>query len=213
MKGLRVMVIRLAQFSMTALAAVSLLIQSGCIRSPSRIVPPSIDADAAGQEAIKMYDTNKDGKISGAEFDKVPSLKQLLPGVKSLRDKGVTAADITARLKAWQATRVGRIGSVNCHITRNGKPLAGAEVKFVPEKFLGTNMPVCTGTTGLDGYASMSAPVSGPDDVPGVPPGFYRVEVTKPGENIPAKFNTQTIFGDEVAPDIMRMTGYDFDLK
>ncbi len=30
--------------------------------------------NASGQEAMNLYDTNKDGKISGAEFDKVPSL-------------------------------------------------------------------------------------------------------------------------------------------
>ena len=160
-----------------------------------------------------MYDTNKDGKISGAELDKAPALKQGLTNFKSTPEKGVTAADITTRIIAWQGTKVGRIGSVTCSVTRGGKPVAGAEVKFVPEKFLGDTMPVCTGTTGPDGYAPMSAPVNGPDDAPGVPPGYYRVEITKPGETIPAKFNTQTIFGEEVCPDKRRLTGYDYDLK
>jgi len=33
----------------------------------------------------------------------------------------------------------------------------------------------------------------------GVAPGFYRVEITKTGENIPAKYNTETSFDQEVA--------------
>jgi hypothetical protein len=208
------MVIRLAQFSLMAVIAVLLSLQSGCMREPARIVPPSIDAEAAGQEALKMYDINpKDGKISGAELDKVPALIQALPNFKSTKEKGVTAADITARIKAWQATLVGRMGSISALVTRGGKPIAGVEVKFVPEKFLGSSMPVSTGTTGEDGYAPMSAPISGPDDSPGVPPGFYRVEITKSDGSIPAKYNTQTIYGEEVAPDLRRMTGYNYEIK
>ena len=32
-------------------------------------------------------------------------------------------------------------------------------------------------------------------------PGFYRVEITK-GNEIPAKYNTETILGQEVAADV-----------
>jgi hypothetical protein len=209
------MIIRPIHFSLTALAAVLLLTQSGCLSEPSRIVPPSIDADAAGQEAIKLYDFNHDGKISGAEFVKVPSLLKGLPNFTppSTKEKGITAADITARIKAWQATRTGRMGGVVCKITRNGKPLAGANVKFVPEKFLGGNMPECSGTTGPDGSAQISVPISGPGDNPGVPPGYYRVEITMSDGSIPAKYNTQTIFGEEIYPDKRRDAGIIFDIK
>jgi hypothetical protein len=211
------MVIRLTHFSLIAVVAVSFLAQSGCMRGPSRVYAPKIDAEAAGPEAIKMYDTNKDSKISGAELDKVPAFAQAqtLANFKSTKEKGVTAADITARIKAWQATNVGRIGGVNVLVTRAGKPVADVDVKFIPEKFLGESMQsqVCTGKTGQDGYAAISAPVSGPEDVPGVPPGYFRVELTKSDGSIPAKYNTQTIFGDEVAPDVRRITGYTYDMK
>jgi len=207
------MVIRPVYFSLMALTAVLLLTQSGCMNEPSRIVPPSIDADTAGQEAIKLYDADHDGKISGAELDKVPSLVKGLPNFPSTKEKGVTAADITARIKAWQATRTGRMGGVVCKITRNGKPLAGANVKFVPEKFLGGNMPECSGTTGMDGNAKISVPLTGPEDVAGVPPGYYRVEVTMADGSIPAKYNTQTIFGEEIYPDKRRDVAIIFDIK
>jgi hypothetical protein len=209
------MIIRPVYFSLTALAAVLVLTQSGCLNEPSRLVPPSIDAVAAGQEAIKLYDANHDGKISGAEFDKVPSLLKglTLGNFSSTKEKGITAADITARIKAWQATKTGRCGSVVCSVTRNGRSLEGANIKFVPEKFLGGNMPECSGTTGPDGNAQMSVPLTGPDDAPGVPPGYYRVEITVSDGSIPAKYNTQTIFGEEIYPDKERRGGIIFNIK
>ena len=108
---------------------------------PARIYPLDIDVEAAGQEAIKLYDTNKDGKISGAELDKAPALKAAMETMGTNKDKGITADDITARIKAWQATKVGRIGGVGCTIIRNGKPVEDAEVKYVPEDFHGENHP------------------------------------------------------------------------
>lgn len=193
------MFIRFSNFKMLALGAVSLLIIGGCMRGPSAIKATYINADSAGQKAIEMYDANKDGKISGAEFDKAPALKQALPNFNSTLEKGVTAADISARIKSWQLSGVTRIMGVTCTVTRNGKPFVGGEVKFVPEKFLGDDLPVATGTTAPDGNALLSVPVTGKDDPPGVPPGFYRIEITKAGENIPAKYNTQTIYGEEVS--------------
>ena len=35
---------------------------------------------------------------------------------------------------------------------------------------------------------------------PGLSPGFYRVEITKEGDNIPAKYNTATTLGLEIGP-------------
>jgi hypothetical protein len=47
-----------------------------------------------------------------------------------------------------------------------------------------------------------------------VAPGFYHVEVTKSGENIPAKYNSATTLGQEVAMDAQElMQGIKFDLK
>jgi hypothetical protein len=211
----KVMVMRLVNSGLMALLALTLLTQSGCLNQPKRITAPSIDAEAAGQEAIKLYDANKDNKISGAELDKVPCLIPTLAIIKSTKEKGVTAADITARIKAWQQTRIGRMGSVIVSVTRNGKPLVGAEVKFVPEKFMGDNLPICTSTspTGPDGKTEISEPI-GPGDPKGVPPGYYRVEITMPDGSVPAKYNTQTIYGEEIYPDIRRMSGeYLYDIK
>jgi hypothetical protein len=196
------------------LSAFILLTQSGCLNQPGRISAPPVDADGSGQEAVKLFDQNHDGKISGAELDKVPSLgcAQALANFKTTKDKGVTAADITARIKKWQDTKIGRVGGVVARVTRAGKDLSGAEVKFVPEKFQGDALPECKGTTGPDGNAQISQPVE-PGDPPGVPPGFYRVEITMPDGSIPAKYNTQTTLGEEVCPDVRRSVGYEYNLK
>ena len=169
---------------------------------PQRLYPNDIDSEAAGKRALEKYDTNKDGKISGPELDKAPALKSAMETMHTNRGNGITADDIAARIKAWQATKVVLIGSIACNVIRNGKPVEGVEVKFVPDDFLGENMQTATGITGQDGFARMSIPQKSPDDVSGVAPGFYLVEITKPGEDIPAKYNSQTIFGLEIAPDV-----------
>ena len=62
---------------------------------------------------------------------------------------------ITARIKAWQDSKLARM-TLSCKVMHNGKPLAGAEVKFVPEKFLGNNVKPATGKTDRNGMAMLS---------------------------------------------------------
>ena len=129
---------------------------AGCwSHTPTRVLPPSIDAVAAGTEAMKMYDTNHDGKISGAELDKCPAIKAAIAQI-DLTGKGeVTAEMITARIKKWQDSLAGKM-AIGCVVTRNGSPLPGATVTFIPEKFLGPNVKAATGKTGPTGQAMLS---------------------------------------------------------
>jgi len=179
-----------------------------------RIYPPAIDA-AAGAKAIEMFDTNKDGKISGAELDKCPGLKAAIDQIDKAGTGGITADMITARIKAWKDSKLGRM-SMGIRVTHNGQPLEGAEVKFVPEKFLGDKIPTATGKTDVNGMAMLTVPPdpAKPNFPPGVAPGLYRVEITKAGENIPAKYNTETVFGQEAAQGAKGLQeGIKFDLK
>ena len=103
---------------------------------------------------------------------------------------------------------------VHCKVTHNGKALAGATVTFVPEPFLGGGMQKGTGTTSSAAVANIVSPYAADPAIRGMSPGFYRVEITKSGEKIPAKYNTQTTLGAEVASDSPgREGGYPFDLK
>ena len=73
---------------------------------------------------------------------------------------------------------------------------------------------MAAGKTDQNGMAMLSVPTKGPGDPPGVAPGFYRVEITAPGMNIPAKYNTETTLGQEVALDAKGIQeGINFDLK
>jgi hypothetical protein len=71
----------------------------------------------------------------------------------------------------------------------------------VPESFLGDDIKTATGKTGDSGRAALTVPVTGPRDPPGAALGLYRVEITKTGDNIPAKYNSETTLGQEVALD------------
>ncbi len=193
--------------------AIGLVLSTGCSKGPSRLHPPSIDASAAGSQAVEMYDADRDGKISGAELDKCPALKAAIKQIDPSGENAITAAKITARVKQWQDSKLGRM-SMSCTVLRNGRPLANAEVNFVPEKFLGENVKTATGKTDKNGVAMISVPTKDRSDPPGVAPGLYRVEVTKAGEKIPAKYNMETTIGQEVALDAEGIQkGIRFDLK
>ena len=178
---------------------------TGCPRVPDGDMRVRLDANGIGQKAIAQFDTNRDGVIAGAELDKCPGLKAAIDRVDPDGTGKITAEMIAARVEAWDKSRIGRM-PVQCVVTHNGKPLVGALVKFVPEKFLVDNYDghwTATGETNKNGRVMVTIPVSGDRyDPPGVLPGFYRVEITKRGEKIPAKYNTETILGQEVAIDV-----------
>ena len=164
----------------------------GCYDSgPSRVYPPKFDS-AAGQKAVEQY---------GDKLDKVPSLVSAGKLLDVNGDGKITAEKINARIKAWLETKIGRM-PLRCKIMHNGCPLAKATVVFEPEKFLGPDVKEGKGTTDAAGGCTISAPPNKAGDPSNtIAPGFYRVKVTKAGENIPAKYNAETILGQEIAVD------------
>jgi hypothetical protein len=178
-----------------AAALAILLLLSGCGRgTPPRVYPDKPDANAP-QRAIELYDANKDGFLDAKELDKAPGLQAAMQQIDTKRQGKISAADISARLQAWADSKVGRM-SLSYVVLHNGVPLEGATVKFVPEKFLGGEIKTAEGVTDSRGYAAISC-----GGKRGICPGFYRVEVTKDGEKIPAKFNAETQLGQEAAID------------
>jgi hypothetical protein len=160
---------------------------------------PSFSPSAAGDAALAEYDANKDGGMDAKELEKSPGLREALKrGLDKDRDGRVTAGEITDRLRIYQEE--GMMTTFVAQVTLDGQPLAGATVTLTPEPFLGPSFKPVTGTTSTDGFA----PLQGEGTQGFVPYGFYRVEVSKKGaggnEIIPAKFNTQTTLGREVAP-------------
>src|SRR5664279_2132272 len=106
----------------------------GCQRRTVHFRPSRFDAVAAGQAAVKEYDTDGDGKIAGAELGKCPCVKAAIDQIDPSGKGEVTSERRTARIRAWEQSRLGTMG-VRCRVTHNGAPLPDAEVTFVPEKF------------------------------------------------------------------------------
>ncbi|MGD0900667.1 MAG: hypothetical protein ABR915_22775 [Thermoguttaceae bacterium] len=192
--------------------AAAVVAAGGCWDSPPpRVLPRAIAPDAA-QKALELYDANHDGFLDAQELEKVPGLKAAMKRADLNHDGKLSAEEIKARIESWQSGGVGRM-SVPCTVTYNGEPLAGAQVTLEPESFLGGDLKAGTGTTNASGQAMIAAAPSGANDAPGMSPGFYRVRITKSGQAIPARYNTETTLGLEVAADAEEMeTAVVFDL-
>lgn len=168
----------------------------GCSSPPPRVVAEAPAANA-GAAAIEAHDADKDGLLSEQELANAPGLKAGMKQADADLDGKLSAAEIDARVAAWAKSKAGRM-TVVCMVHRRGMPLADAEVRFVPESFLGSALPTPTGKTSNQGMAMPSAPKA---DAQGVPPGYYRVEIYSASNDVPAAYNTATTFGVEVALD------------
>ncbi len=184
----------------------------GCGNSGRPRVPPDLPDASAAHKAMELYDTNHDGLLDAKELEQAPGLKAAIKQVDTNHDGMISEQEIADRIKDWADSKVARL-SVSCYVTHNGKPLAGATVVFVPEKFLGGTIQSGSGTTTPTGHAAISAPYPSDPLVRGLAPGFYRVEITKHGENIPAKYNAETTLGAEVAIGSEAEKGLKFELR
>ena len=197
---------RLRYASAPLLGASCLAAAIGCSSGPSRVEPPSIDAGGAASQAMETYDKDGDGAIAGAELDAATSLKASMATLDTNKDGKVQEDEIVARIEAWQATGIGAT-LTQSRVTLDGKPVAGAQVTFEPEPFLGDEMRTAIGETSANGIAIVSVPKeqrARPDWPAGIQLGFFKVRINKEvngQESIPAQFNKETILGQQVAPD------------
>jgi hypothetical protein len=179
---------------------------SACNFGPAAIKQPSIDPSSAGKLAMEMYDKNGDGVVSGDELNHAPALKAALGNLDKNGDKGVSADEVAARVEAWKVMKAG-LTSVRCKVVMDGEPLGGATVTFDPEPFLGDQVKPATGVTGMTGETMPTIKPEdrhSPKDPGGVQFGLYKVRISKMvngKESIPARYNTDTTLGQEVAYD------------
>jgi len=177
-----------------------------CNRGPAPLKQPYIDASSAGKMAMEQYDKDGDGKVAGAELDHAPALKAAIKNLDTDSDGGVSAAEVTERVNAWKAMETA-LASVQCRVTLDGEPLAGATVTFEPESFLGDAVKHAIGTTNPYGMVSPSVPVDerpDPKSPGGAHFGLYKVRISKMvngKETLPARYNTDTTLGQEVSYD------------
>ena len=106
----------------------------------------------------------------------------------------MSADELQARFEKFEAAGVA-VRTPSYVVMYRGRPLAEADVKFIPEPFLEDVIEPAHGKSEADGSVLPTGPIEG---VVGMRPGYYRVEVTSPHVELPAKFNSATTLGVEV---------------
>jgi hypothetical protein len=162
----------------------SLLLFGGCgSRGGSRAAPPKVDPRAAAAEAIRLYDKNGDGSLDELETGACPAIKRAREGYDKDGNGKISQDEISQHLESIYSVGVGLL-EVQCTVLRNGRPLSGATVRFIPEPFLGGDLQTAIATTDADGVAIPSIPA---EKLPGrlrnaslMQVGLYRVEIEHP---------------------------------
>jgi hypothetical protein len=195
------------------LLAVSVAV-AGCDGGPTAVAVPPINAAAVGAGAIKDYDKNGDGKLDATELDGLPACKGNMAKFDTDGDKALTAQEIQGRVQKWLDAGVGLI-SFQCIVTMDGKPLENATIELIPENCMGGSIEPCEGKTNSQGMAVISIAA---DKLPAdlktakvVRCGLYKVKVI--GAGVPAKYNTATTLGQEIAPDTSAVGIINYALK
>lgn len=183
----------------------------GCSGRLPALKPPKFDPVAAAKAAMEQYDANQDGIIGGAELKDAPGISFSLDRIDTDRDDGVTEEEMSRMIQEKWVDPGDGVMRVKCDVTLNRQPLDGATITFEPEPFLGDLVHPAQGET-RDGFATMSV---AKEHMPhanarGVAPGLYLVRISKMvngKELIPARYNSETTLGVEVASRASYMPG------
>lgn len=177
----------------------------GCRRDSNRMQPPRIDARAAGEAAIRDYDTDGDGLLSEEEIARAPAIRVAQRRLDVNQDGKVSAEEICARVEFWQGLDVALL-PVDCNVRLRGRPLAGATITLQPCSFLGGEVKPATGTVDRNGHSRLSISDGrlSAKDLSGVACGLYEVRISMRNggrELVPEKYNEATTLGIEISPD------------
>lgn len=176
---------------------------AGCSGGPAPLELPDLDPAAAAEAAMDLYDNDGDKKLSSKELAACPGLLASIQAYDLDSDESISQEEIATRLEKLmeQAAVLSRL---TVTLTLNKKPLPDATIRFVPEPYLGEAIKPATGKTLKRGVASMAvADEELPEEqkgIRGIHPGTYRVEITHPSVEIPAKYNTESTLGYETTP-------------
>ena len=161
-------------------AATGTLWFGGCGGREGSATKPSINPSAAGRKAIELYDKDGSGTLSEDELAASPGLLAALDRYDKDGDRQISRAEIEERLQSIVATGTGWL-TVNCRVLQAGRPLAGANVRFVPDACMENALIPATGTTDTNGQVNPAvADTQLPDEKKGLQvmqPGIYRVEI------------------------------------
>jgi hypothetical protein len=199
------------QYVVTALMGMISISLTGCGGAPAPLAPIDFTPERHAAEAMAMYDANKDGKLDAAELKKCPALASALLEIDKNGDKCIDAAELTERFESFVRGGVSLSG-VSPKIVRSGRPAAGVTVTLEPEKFMGGVIKSATGVSSPEGDAPVQTEGQ---SLPGAGIGYYQVILSQKDaagkELLPAKFNSATTLGCEIAPGRRSSLVFDLD--
>lgn len=167
----------------------------GCSGSgPARVAAPSWSPSSFSSTIMSELDKNGDSQIDKTELAAAPGLQFGARFIDTDGNGQLSSDELTARFETYKKLKVG-LAAKEFRVIYKGRPLPGAEVKFVPEFFLTDVIEPATGTTDNLGIVR---PTVENQPMALMRVGYYRVEVTSPRAQIPAQFNTATKLGVEV---------------
>jgi hypothetical protein len=186
-----------------------------CLYRPPRVEMKGLNPSSHGSAAVQQYDQDGNGTLSKVELAQCPGILKAIDLYDLNKDGEVTSSEIADRINLWKEHKTASM-TVSCSVMLNGRQLDGGKVEFAPEEFFGGKLHPASGEI-QGGYAMVFVDPSllPPDqaDLQGVHPGVYKVKITHPTIQIPAKYNTETTLGQEVALDNPDMEALQFDLS
>jgi len=196
------------RFSAIHLAPLCVVFLAGCTGRPGRVDVADIDPSTAASQALEIYDSDGDDRLSDAELRNVPGILKWKALYDLDSDQFVTGEEIAERLEKWQADKLA-FRSINASVKLDGRPLANVQVSLEPEAYLGGAAKRASGVTNARGYATLSV---SPDDLPedikargmrisGVYAGTYKIKLSHPQRTLPEVAENGIGLGDEVARD------------
>ena len=192
--------IHLCAFSILTAGAAGGLVGCG-----SGLSAPTYHPESMAQEAFRLYDTNKDGKLDATELKQCPSLADALSTLDANNDKCLNEAELATAFSGFALQN--SLHGVQIFVSRGGKGVAGATVRLIPEAFMMSAIQPASGVTNERGVVRPS--IDG-QSLPGMHWGFYRAEITSDKETIPSKYNTQTVLGKMIG---YRWHGWTIELE
>jgi hypothetical protein len=169
----------------------------GCVDRPTRIQAPSWNPSGFADEVMEKLDTNGDSQINAGELAAAPGLAFGAKSIDTNSDGMLSRDELIDRFQIYVDRRVG-LTSKEIRFLYKGRPLAGAEVRLVPEFFLADLLEPARGTTN-EGGSVIPEIANNELRTPVMQSGYYRVEITSPRVDLPPQFNTATTVGVEVA--------------
>src|SRR6476620_1653642 len=146
---------RSSAFTLRVTALVGLLQLFGCNLQPSRIAGVKIDVQHAAERIMAEYDKDHNGSLSQEELAAVPAINANRKWYDADKDGQISQEELRKGLRDIFNPKDGLL-SVACEVTRNGQPLTGAVVKFIPMPELDGAIPPASGITDTQGSAFLN---------------------------------------------------------